>query len=175
MLNLTQQEYDKIRKNLAKNKTNQGKTLLSESSKQGDSNSKKVLKYRNVHMYVYKDGYVSSSSNENKHGKLIFHFDSKKEYTRWEELKVLERIGKIQDLRLQQPLIIQDKFVTNYGEKVSAINYKADFMYLQDGITVIEDVKGIDKKTGKAKSTEAFKLKWKMLKVKYPEYIFKIV
>ena len=41
------------------------------------------------------------------------------------------------------------------GETVRPITYKADFVYLQDGKNVIEDVKGV--------RTDKYKLKYKMM------------
>ena len=63
-------------------------------------------------------------------------FDSKKEARRYEELKVLESMGKILDLRRQVKFELIPK---QEGER--AINYYADFTYLQNGQLVVEDVK----------------------------------
>ena len=70
---------------------------------------------------------------------------------------------------------IQEGF-TYRGERVKAITYKADFKYTdaKSGDTVIEDVKGKDMSTGKYLTTEAFRLKWKLLKQRYPEFVFKL-
>ena len=47
-------------------------------------------------------------------------------------------------------------------------------LYERDGETIVEDVKGQDKKTGKLQMTEAFRLKWKLLQAKYPQYKFEL-
>lgn len=61
-------------------------------------------------------------------------------------------------------------------KRVQRIVYKADFCYLDaQGKTIVEDVKGFDSKSGKYMQTEAFRLKWKLLKAKYPEYHFVLV
>ena len=105
--------------------------------------------------------------------KEIAIYDSVKEYKRWQELQMLQRAGAISDLRRQVPYIIQPGFV--YAEeKIQPIIYTADFEYTQNGNVVVEDVKGIDKKTGREISTKDFKLKWKMLKYHFPQVIFRI-
>ena len=69
-------------------------------------------------------------------------FDSKKEYERWRELKLMEISGVISDLKRQ---VSYELIPTQYeGEKCveRACTYKADFVYTQDGKTVVEDCKG---------------------------------
>ena len=87
-------------------------------------------------------------------------FDSKKEMTRYAELKLLEKAKKITDLELQKKLIIQDKFKTNQGV-IREINYIADFYYFDINLDkyVIEDVKAI--------KTKDFILKFKLILNKY--------
>lgn len=67
-------------------------------------------------------------------GKL--KFDSKAEAERWNELVLLQRAGNIKNLRRQQPfeLIAKQK-----GER--AVNYIADFVYVEDGVEIVEEVK----------------------------------
>lgn len=80
-------------------------------------------------------------------------FDSKKEYARWLELKAMEDAGLIWNLRRQVSFVLlpavyetqtiqlktktKEKNVCLYRET----NYIADFVYLQDGEEVVEDVK----------------------------------
>lgn len=135
----------------------------------------KKPKYKNKKVYVYVDGYISSAKDIAGHGKIIETYDSKEEFERGRELKLLERVGKIKNLRRQIPLIIREVFRDNNGKTHRAIKYNADFIYEQDGKFIIEDVKGIDRKTGKAKTTETFRIKWKLLQAKYPQYVFRIV
>ena len=132
-----------------------------------------VPKYRNRRVYVYKDGFVANIKTDS-HGTLKETFDSQKEYTRCIELRLLERAGKISGLKLQVPLVIQESFVDAAGKKQKAVVYRADFMYEEGGRVIVEDVKGVDKRTGKPVCTEAFKLKWKFLKKKYGDYVFRI-
>lgn len=78
-------------------------------------------------------------------------FDSKKEATRYATLRLLERAGKIEDLRLQQKFPVEIK-----GSHFCT--YTADFVYwdIALGREVIEDTKS----TGTAKDA-AYKLRKK--------------
>ena len=85
-------------------------------------------------------------------------FDSKAEYHRWCELKLLERAGKITDLQRQVkyellPPIYDyiPRFSPKTGKELkpqqklveAGVNYIADFVYKEEnGETVVEDVKG---------------------------------
>lgn len=73
-------------------------------------------------------------------------FDSVKEYRRWCELKLLERAGKIVDLKKQVKfeLIPSQKLDGKIAER--ACTYVADFVYQEDGKTVVEDTKGFKTK-----------------------------
>ena len=106
-------------------------------------------------------------------GKIIAVYDSVKEYNRWYELCLLQKAGKIHELRRQIRIPIQEAFVYN-NEKINAIDYVADFRYTKNGKTVVEDVKPLDSKTEKYRLTKDFVLKWKLLKHKYPHYEFVI-
>ena len=69
-------------------------------------------------------------------------FDSQKEARRYAELKLLERAGQIHSLRRQvkYELIPAQKI---HGRTVErACSYIADFVYEENGQTVVEDVKG---------------------------------
>lgn len=98
-------------------------------------------------------------------------FDSKKEMTRYAELKLLEKAKKITDLELQKKFIIQDKFKIN-GKTIRAITYNADFTYFTtlDNKLHIEDVKG-----SKNIITEVFKIKKKLFEYKYKTEIELII
>lgn len=73
-------------------------------------------------------------------------FDSKREYNKYSELKLLETNGEIFNLRLQVPFILQDKFINGDGIKIREIKYIADFVYEEkDGTTVVADSKGFAK------------------------------
>ena len=76
-------------------------------------------------------------------------FDSKRESIRYCELKLLAKAKKIQNLRLQLPYVIRVN-----GEKIC--KYIADFVYVEDGQEIVEDVKGM--------RTREYVLKRKLMK-----------
>lgn len=70
-------------------------------------------------------------------------FDSKKEYARWCDLQLLQRAGKISDLQRQLLFPLHDNVYDEEGNKIfGKIGYRADFVYLENGKLVVEDVKG---------------------------------
>lgn len=86
-------------------------------------------------------------------------FDSKAEMKYYGHLRELELLKQISGLEVHPTL-----------ELYAGVKYRADFRYIDDGQTVIVDVKG-----GKATQTPTFKMKWKQAKEKYPDYRFVIV
>lgn len=64
-------------------------------------------------------------------------FDSVKEYHRWGMLRLLERAGRISDLKRQ---VSYELIPKQKGER--ACSYVADFTYMEDGKLVVEDCKG---------------------------------
>jgi hypothetical protein len=86
-------------------------------------------------------------------------FASQGEGRRYAELKLLERAGVIQGLRLQPRYVIQDSF-RREGKVVQAISYVADFEYTENSKRVAEDFKGVE--------TAVFRLKRKMFWKRYP-------
>lgn len=75
-----------------------------------------------------------------------FKFDSKKEGKRYCDLKILQRAGQIEDLRMQVSfeLMAGVKF-ENEKRKKPAMKYIADFVYvdMETGLQVVEDVKSL--------------------------------
>lgn len=85
-------------------------------------------------------------------------FDSRKEARRFQELRLLELAGQISDLRMQvkyqlippqrAPSFEVYKSGPNKGRRKPGkllekeCSYIADFVYVQDGETVVEDAKG---------------------------------
>lgn len=76
-------------------------------------------------------------------------FDSKKEYRRYEELKLLLNSGVITDLETQVKYELVPSQKVNGKIKERPLHYIADFVYkTKDGITIVEDVKSeITRKT----------------------------
>ena len=84
-------------------------------------------------------------------------FDSKKEYRRFQELKLMEIAGKITDLQRQVKFILipvqrePDTTGSRGGVKRGKLierecSYLADFVYQMDGKKVVEDTKGVKTK-----------------------------
>lgn len=87
-------------------------------------------------------------------------FDSVHEGNRYKELKLLEKAGKINGLKLQVKFILipaQYKTIERYGKKGQRLKdgrkciekecaYIADFVYYQHGVMVVEDAKGVKTK-----------------------------
>ena len=74
-------------------------------------------------------------------------YDSIKEYRRHDELKLLQRAGKISSLERQVKfeLIPSQKIGGKVVER--SCSYIADFVYVKDGETIVEDVKSEATKT----------------------------
>lgn len=71
-------------------------------------------------------------------------FDSKKEYQRWCELKLLEKVHRIEKLQRQVKFPIIKK--SKYGREIV---YIADYVYYENGNMIVEDVKSeITRKNG---------------------------
>jgi hypothetical protein len=70
-------------------------------------------------------------------------FDSKRELVRYQELLLLQRAGKIAELRRQVSFPLSPAVVIQ-GRKRPALRYVADFVYqsLTPDAVVVEDVKG---------------------------------
>lgn len=95
-------------------------------------------------------------------------FDSLKEKRRYCQLQLLEKGGIISDLHLQVPFelipaiyedeVIQLKTKVKTKKKCvqRATTYVADFVYTQDGNTIVEDTKGF--------RTKEYELKKKMMR-----------
>ncbi|WP_259274465.1 DUF1064 domain-containing protein [[Clostridium] innocuum] len=78
-------------------------------------------------------------------------FDSKREASRYQELRLLEQAGEIANLRLQVPYILFPK-----NEHGRALKYITDFVYNDDtGALVVEDAKG--------HSTDVYKIKRRLM------------
>lgn len=93
-------------------------------------------------------------------------FDSQLEANRYVQLKLLQKAKVISNLRLQVPFVLQEGFKKN-GKSYQAIKYIADFVYEENGQTVVEDTKGFE--------SDVFKIKHKLFEKKYPELELRII
>jgi len=90
--------------------------------------------------------YGRSKYKNNKVTVDNIQFDSKSEAARYSQLKIMEGKGLIDNLELQPAFIIQDSCKIMYeGKKKTQlkIKYIADFMYIEDGKVIVEDVKSL--------------------------------
>ncbi len=89
-------------------------------------------------------------------------FDSKREAVRYSELKLLEKSGAIENLKLQVPFELIPARADEKGVK-----YIADFVYIEDGRKIVEDSKGC--------KTKEYIVKRKLFKYQYPGIEFREV
>ncbi|MCL4417494.1 MAG: DUF1064 domain-containing protein, partial [Actinobacteria bacterium] len=95
-------------------------------------------------------------------------FDSKKESVRYQELKLLEKAGKISGLKVHPSFLLWPAFRDGHTKKLHrAISYYGDFQYIEKEHVIVEDTKGF--------KTKDFKIKEKLFRRIYPEIIFRIL
>ena len=85
-------------------------------------------------------------------------WDSEKERKRWTELRMLESVGKIQELQKKVSFELIASSFKNH-KRLRPIVYIADFVYLEAGVKVVEDTKGF--------RTKAYKLKRRLMWEKF--------
>lgn len=85
-------------------------------------------------------------------------FDSRKEADRYLTLKAMEEEGLIGDLRRQVRYELVPAFDVD-GRHYRPVSYVADFVYAENGKTVVEDVKGM--------RTDVYRLKSKLFARRY--------
>ena len=107
------------------------------------------------------------SSKSKYHNQKTNGFDSKKEARRAEELRMLEKYGRISNLQYQVPFLLQEGFRDKTGQWHKPIHYIADFVYIQDGKEIVEDTK-----SPIIKKNPVYRLKKKLLLYKYPDLNF---
>lgn len=69
-------------------------------------------------------------------------FDSKKEAARWGDLLLLQRAGAITELRRQVPIELIGALGPILTPTGKTMTYRADYVYIEAGQTVVEDAKG---------------------------------
>lgn len=89
-------------------------------------------------------------------------FDSKREANRYLVLKGMEEDGTIKDLRRQVRYELVPAFDVD-GRHYRPVYYVADFVYVEDGEEVVEDVKGM--------VTDVYRLKSKLFARRYGKAI----
>lgn len=86
-------------------------------------------------------------------------FDSMKEANRYAELLLLDRAGKIWNLRRQVKFVLIPSQKLANGKHVPPVTYIADFVYIRDGHEVVEDCKGF--------KTAVYQIKKKLMLYQY--------
>lgn len=89
-------------------------------------------------------------------------FDSKREACRYLVLKSMEEDGAIENLRRQVRYELVPAFDVD-GKHYRPVYYVADFVYVEDGKEVVEDVKGM--------RTDVYRLKSKLFARRYGKVI----
>lgn len=87
-------------------------------------------------------------SRSKYHNSKVVHdgekFDSKKELKRWLILRELAEKGEIKNLQRQVNFILLPTQRNEEGKVIERqVRYVADFVYVQDGKTIVEDCKGL--------------------------------
>jgi hypothetical protein len=95
-----------------------------------------------------------------------YKFDSLAERSRWHELQLLSRAGAIGAVTVHPVYVLQEAY-RHGGRMVRAINYEGDFCYREDGVLVVEDVKGV--------ITQVFSIKRKLFEFRYPDVELRII
>ena len=116
--------------------------------------------------------YGRSKYKNNKVTVDNIQFDSKSEAARYSQLKIMEGKGLIDNLELQPAFIIQDSCKIMYeGKKKTQlkIKYIADFMYIENGKVIVEDVKSLF-----TSKDSVYKIKKKMMVSQQDEQGFDI-
>lgn len=87
-------------------------------------------------------------------------FDSCAEASRYTQLRLMERSGMISDLQRQVKFVLIQTQRDERGRLLEREwSYIADFVYMRDGVKIVEDVKGV--------RTELYKLKRALMLERY--------
>ncbi len=90
-------------------------------------------------------------------------FDSKREAKRYDELYILLKANRIQELTLQPKYELIPTIKWN-GITLRKISYVADFRYIKNGVVIVEDSKGF--------KTPDYKLKMRLFILQNPKIKF---
>ena len=101
----------------------------------------------------------SGKTTSKYHNKKIEGFDSTREYIRYQELKLMERAGKIYNLNRQVKFVLLPSQYEGKKCVCRQITYIADFTYYEKGKLVVEDCKGF--------KTDVYRIKKKLMYAKY--------
>jgi len=91
-------------------------------------------------------------------------FDSAGEARAGSLLMLWEKAGAISNLERQPRYVLMDGYVDATGRKVRPMEYVPDFRFIRDNRIVVVDFKGF--------RTEAYKIKAKLFRQRYPYLVF---
>lgn len=119
-------------------------------------NRERRSKYNAKRCMVTRDLVLVEILSKKEVEKGDIYFDSKGEARRYIDLKMLERFGKIKNLKLQVPHTLLEGFIYE-NKKYTDIVYVSDFEYdlIDEKVHVVEDKKGY--------RTDVYRMKKKML------------
>ncbi len=108
-------------------------------------------------------GVASFTNKPNKYGAMkVDGCDSKKESRRLQELRLLEKAGKIRDLIPQVTFKLLPSQIGPDGKKEKPVKYTCDALYVENGRLVVEDTK-----SEATRKLPVFVLKRKLMLEKY--------
>ncbi len=128
----------------------------------------KAIQARSTVRTHHMEGHVDRRSKSSKYNNCRFtdsegSWDSKRERERWGQLRLLESSGRIQQLRKK---VVYELIASSFKnhKRLRPIQYVADFVYIEQGIMVVEDSKGFRNKV--------YELKKRLMWEKYGIDIF---
>lgn len=108
-----------------------------------------------------KSKYRSTKTTLTLESGVVHTFDSKKEADTYLELSLRQKAGEISNLRLQVPFELIPHIRLSNGKMQKSCKYFADFVFEEDGKTVVMDVKS------PVTRTPAYQIKKKLMKHVY--------
>lgn len=91
-------------------------------------------------------------------------FDSSGEARAYQLLTLWEKAGAISNLERQPRYVLMEGYTTGGGVRIRPMEYVPDFRFQRAGQTVVVDFKGV--------RTEAYKIKAKLFRQRYPDLVF---
>lgn len=98
-----------------------------------------------------------------------YKFDSLAEERRYQELMLLFKAGDITHPEVHPRFILFPTFKNKAGKTVRGAHYTADFMYMENGVIIVEDVKTA------ASRTQAYQLRQRLFQHLYRDLAFREV
>ena len=116
------------------------------------------------HKAKYPSAFDAPKKNKFSARRTLAHgiwFASGMEAKRYGQLLMMVTAGAISNLKLKPKFLLQEAFTEADGTKHRKMEYEADFRYDENGLDVVEDVKGF--------RNRIFLNKWKLFRQLYPK------